>query len=210
MNEEKPIHDQENDSPGTGNPDPSVEGTSAQADVAQLQKELEETRAKCQTYLDLAQRAQADFLNYKRRVEQERSDFMRSARAETILKMLPTLDDLERAVQSVPAQLAESDWVQGIILIERKLRATLETEGVKRIEAVGEPFDPWKEEALVHEPSEKFAQGMVSRVFRTGYVLDGRVIRPAQVIVSSGPPETAEETAADRADQDPSSPGGQK
>lgn len=165
---------------------------SANAELDQLKRELNDTRSKCQTYLDLAQRAQADFVNYKRRVEQERGDFARSARADTILKVLPTLDDLERAVQSLPASLAESDWAQGIILIERKLRAVLDSEGIKRIEAVGEPFDPWKEEALIHEPSQQFPSGTVSRVFRSGYTMDGRVIRPAQVVVSSGPPGEAE------------------
>ncbi len=164
-------------------------------EVTRLKQELEDARGKCQTYLDLAQRAQADFVNYKRRVEQERSDFVRNARADAILKILPVLDDLERAVQSLPSDLAGSDWAQGVVLIERKLRAALETEGVKRIEAVGEPFDPWKEEALVHEPSDQFPQGTVSRVFRTGYSLDGRVIRPAQVVVSSGPPPEPEEAS---------------
>ena len=183
--------------PGDANQRPrpaatNAEESAAAAEVEQLRRELDETRSKCQTYLDLAQRAQADFVNYKRRVEQERGDFARNARADTILKVLPTLDDLERAVQSLPASLAESDWAQGVALIERKLRAVLENEGIKRIEAVGEPFDPWKEEALVHEPSHQFPSGMVSRVFRSGYTLDGRVIRPAQVVVSSGPPSAAD------------------
>lgn len=183
--------------PGDANQPPrpaatDAEESSATADLEQLRKELDEARSKCQTYLDLAQRAQADFVNYKRRVEQERGDFARNARADTILKVLPTLDDLERAVQSLPSSLAESDWAQGVALIERKLRAVLENEGVKRIEAVGEAFDPWKEEALVHEPSQQFPSGMVSRVYRSGYTLDGRVIRPAQVVVSSGPPSEAD------------------
>jgi len=138
-------------------------------------------------------------------VEQERGDFARNARADTILKVLPTLDDLERAVQSLPASLAESDWAQGIALIERKLRAVLENEGIKRIEAVGEPFDPWKGEALVHEPSQQFPSGTVSRVFRSGYTLDGRVIRPAQVVVSSGPPSEAA-PQRERGTQEGSSP----
>ncbi|MGH2460826.1 MAG: nucleotide exchange factor GrpE [Chloroflexota bacterium] len=166
---------------------PDAEASSATTELDQLRKELDDARAKGQTYLDLAQRAQADFVNYKRRIEQERSDFARNARADTILKVLPTLDDLERAVQSLPPALAESDWAQGIALIERKLRAVLESQGIKRIEAIGEPFDPWKEEALAHEPSVQFPAGTVSRVYRSGYTLDGKVIRPAQVVVSSGP-----------------------
>jgi molecular chaperone GrpE len=188
MSEEKYAHDD-----AAHQPDKAAEGPATTDEVARLKQELEDARAKCQTYLDLAQRAQADFINYKRRVEQERSDFVRNARAEAILKVLPVMDDLERAVQSLPRDLAESDWAQGVVLIERKLRASLETEGVKRIEAVGEPFDPWKEEALVHEPSTDFPPGTVSRVFRTGYSMDGRVIRPAQVVVSSGPPPVPDE-----------------
>ncbi|HLG50696.1 MAG TPA: nucleotide exchange factor GrpE [Chloroflexota bacterium] len=159
------------------------------SEIAQLRKELEEARSRCQTYLDLAQRTQADFVNYRRRIEQERNDFIRSARAEAILKILPALDDLERAVQAIPPEIAGSEWVQGIVLIERKIRTALEAEGVKRIEAVGKPFDPWTEEAVVHEPSTEYAPGIVSRVYRTGYSLDGRVIRPALVVVSSGPPD---------------------
>ncbi len=202
------------DAPKPGAPQPSEapeaagEEASTVDELTQLKQELEDARAKCQTYLDLAQRAQADFVNYKRRVEQERSDFVRNARADAILKILPVLDDLERAVQSLPPDLVESDWAQGVVLIERKLRAALETEGVKRIEAVGEPFDPWKEEALLHEPSDEFPQGTVSRVFRTGYSMDGRVIRPAQVVVSSGPPPEPDETPARGAADDARSSGG--
>ncbi len=157
-----------------------------------LERELEEVRSKASTYLDLAQRTQADFVNYKRRVEQERSDYARSARADVILKILPVVDDLERAVESLPPNLASSDWVQGIVLIDRKLRSALEGLGVKRIEAVGKPFDPWQEEAVAHEPSAISPAETVIRTVRNGYTLDGRVIRPAQVIVSSGPAEKAE------------------
>lgn len=185
-----------------GQSGPSAEGCST-TDVEQLKQELEEARSKSQTYLDLAQRTQADFVNYRRRIEQERSDFVRSARADIILKVLPTLDDLERAVQSLPAELESSDWAQGIVLIERKLRAALETEGLKRIEAVGKPFDPWTEEALLHEPSTTFPPGVVSQVYRTGYSLDGRVVRPAQVVVSSGPPPTPDQPVTGESSERP-------
>ncbi len=158
-------------------------------EVEQLEKELEETRAKAQSFLDLAQRTQADFVNYKRRIEQERSEFARNARADVIVKLLPIIDDFERAVASLPESLASSDWAQGIVLIERKLKAALEAMGVKPIEPVGKPFDPWEEEAVLHEASEKYPADTVTQVLRTGYTMDGRVIRPAQVVVSSGPPE---------------------
>jgi molecular chaperone GrpE len=157
--------------------------------VADLERELDESRSKAHTYLDLAQRAQADFVNYKRRVEQERGDFARSARADIIRKILPAIDDFELAVESLPPDLASTDWVQGVVLVERKLRSALDNLGVKRVEVVGKPFDPWQEEAVLHEPSTTYPPETVTRVVRPGYSLDGRVIRPAQVIVSSGPPE---------------------
>jgi len=163
--------------------------TATHEDVAQLKSELEDARTKGQSYLDLAQRTQADFVNYKRRIEQERSDFARASRAEVVLKVLPALDDLTRAVAHLPPDLQGSDWAQGVVLIERKLRNAIEALGVKPLDVLGKPFDPWQEEALMHEPSAEHAAETVTGVVREGYALDGKVIRPAQVIVSSGPPE---------------------
>jgi molecular chaperone GrpE len=156
-----------------------------------LERELDEARSKASTYLDLAQRTQADFVNYKRRVEQERGDYARAARADIILKFLGPLDDLARAVDSFPANVAGSDWAQGIGLIDRKFRSALENLGVRPVEVVGKPFDPYQEEAVAHEPSTTQPAETVTRVVRPGYSLDGRMIRPAQVVVSSGPPDDA-------------------
>lgn len=172
-------------------PEEAVNPEENVADCAQLEHDLAEARDKAQSYLDLAQRTQADFLNYKRRVELERSEFARSARADTLLKVIPVIDDLDRAVEALPPDLAGSDWVQGIVLIDRKLRSTLESLGLQRIAATGAPFDPWTEEAVLHEPSGTVPAGSVIQVIRPGYSLDGKVIRAAQVIVSSGPPEQA-------------------
>ena len=171
-------------SPADGN----ESAPNADPTAEQLQKDLQEAQEKGQTYLDLAQRTQADFVNYRRRVEQERADYIRSARADAIQRILPTLDDLERAVQSVPPDLTRSDWVQGILLIEKKLRAALESEGVRPIEATGKVFDPYEQEAVAHEPSTEVATGLVTRIWRPGYTVNGKIIRPAQVVVSSGPP----------------------
>jgi molecular chaperone GrpE len=187
----QPQNDVEPETSASGAAESAVPGAGGASVPPQTEESnaLAEAREKAQTYLDLAQRTQADFVNYKRRVEQERSDYARSARADIILKIIPTLDDLERAVASRPDELAKSDWAQGVTLIERKLRASLESLGLKRIEAVGQPFDPWQEEAVLHEPSVNYPPGTVIQVVRPGYTLDGRVIRPAQVIVSSGPPD---------------------
>ncbi len=170
---------------------PSASGGSAdeRSPMENRDEELASAQAKAQTYLDLAQRTQADFVNYKRRVEQDRSDYARSARADILMKFLPVIDDFDRAVENLPANLASNEWVQGVALIQRKLHAALEQLGVRPIEGVGKPFDPYQEEAVLHEPSAEDLPETVTRIVRSGYVLDGKVIRPAQVIVSSGQPD---------------------
>ena len=141
---------------------------------------------------DLLHRVQADFVNYKRRVEQEREQRGKFANRELILKILPTLDDLQRALRSVPQDMAETDWVSGMALIERKLVATLEAEGLERMDAEGQEFDPREHEAVFCDECSQVDRDVVKSVVRDGYRLHGMVIRPAQVVVSKAreiPPE---------------------
>ena len=148
--------------------------------------EPDDANTEVEEYRDLLQRLQADFINYKRRVEREREDERKSANRELILKLLPTLDDFACALGTVPHETADADWVEGIALIERKLIATLEEEGLMRIDAEGEEFDPWEHEAVFCEESPDHDDGKVNAVIKDGYKLHGRVIRPAQVVVSKG------------------------
>jgi molecular chaperone GrpE len=137
-------------------------------------------------YRDLLHRRQADFVNYKRRVEREREEQARSANSALILKLLPVLDDFARALGTMPQEMADADWVKGMALIKRKLMATLEEEGLKRIEAEGKDFDPWEHEAVFCEGSSDHDEDKVRAVLRDGYKFHDRVIRPAQVVVSKG------------------------
>lgn len=148
--------------------------------------EPEKTNTEVEEYRDLLQRLQADFINYKRRVEREREEQTKSATRELILKLLPVLDDFARALGSVPQNMADADWVQGMAFIERKLMAILEEEGLKRIDAEGKEFDPWEHEAMFCEESSDHDEGKVKAVLRDGYKLHDRVIRPAQVVVIQG------------------------
>lgn len=148
--------------------------------------QLEQPNTEVEEYRDLLQRLQADFVNYKRRVEREREEQTKSANRELILKLLPVLDDFARALGTVPEEMADADWVQGMALIERKLRATLEEEGLERIDAEGRDFDPWEHEAVFCEHSSDHDEGKVKAVLRDGYKLYDRVIRPAQVVVAKG------------------------
>ena len=144
---------------------------------ASLEEELAAERQKAAEYLANWQRAQADFINYKRRIEQERADFNKFANANLILSLLPILDDLGRALGVVPsAKSAKHSWLEGIKLIDNKLRATIQAQGLTPIEALGEPFDPNYHEAI---RQDKGKDGIVIEEFQKGYMLGDRVLRPA-------------------------------
>jgi molecular chaperone GrpE len=136
-----------------------------------------------QRYLDNWRRAEADFENYRKRIEQERAETARFASTAVILNILPVLDDLDRAFKSIPEKLAHLTWTDGIRIIHRKLQATLEAQGVTEIKALGESFDPSIHEAVGQAAGE---DGKVIEEAQKGYKLHGRVIRPAFVIVGNG------------------------
>jgi len=159
-------------------------------DIEALKQALAEEKEKAEGYLANWQRAQADFINYKRRSEQEKEEIGKFANAMLMLNLLPVLDDLERAFASIPPHLARLTWVDGIRLIERKLQASLEAQGLSPIKALGEPFDPKLHEAAMHA---KGKEGIVIEELQKGYKLQDRVIRPAMVVVGNGEEEEKKE-----------------
>ncbi len=169
------------------NSEPEAEVTEAE-DREALKQSLAEEKAKAEGYLANWQRAQADFVNYKRRSQQEREEVSKFANASLMFSLLPIVDDLERAFTSIPPNLARLTWVDGIRLIERKLQASLEAQGLSPIKTLGEPFDPNFHEAAMHG---KGKEGIVVEELQKGYKLQDRVIRPAMVVVGNG--EEAEE-----------------
>src|SRR4030042_1068857 len=116
---------------------------------------LAEEKKRAEEYLANWQRAQADFINYKRRTEQERLDFNSFANANLLCGILPVLDDFERALKAVPEEFAGEDWVEGVRLVEKKFRTILEVQGVKPIYALGEPFDPNFHESIRQEKGKE-------------------------------------------------------
>lgn len=166
-------------SPADGGP-PQAGAEPQEADAA---RQLAEAEEKAETYYRNWQRSAADFINYKRRVEQERSESARFASAALVINLLPVYDDLERAIDNLDAQLSGLNWVQGVVQIQRKFRNMLEAMGVTEIPAAGEPFDPAHHEAVANQPGE---EGRVLHVVQKGYKLGDRVIRPAMVIVGNG------------------------
>ena len=124
-------------------------------DIEALKQALAEEKEKAKGYLSNWQRAEADFINYKRRSEQEKEEISKFSTSMLMLKILPILDDLERAFASSPPRLAKLGWVDGIRLIDRKLRGSLEAQGLSPIQAVGEPFDPHQHEAIRQADGEE-------------------------------------------------------
>ncbi len=164
---------------------PETEAPEAEAveDIEALKKALAEEKAKAETNLAGWQRAQADFINFKRHSEEEKEQTSKYANSALVQDLLPVLDDLERAFTSLPPELAEVKWLDGIRLIEKKLRATLEAQGLAEIKAVGEPFDPRLHEAITQV---KGKEGIVIHELQKGYNFRDRVIRPSKVAVGNG------------------------
>jgi molecular chaperone GrpE len=152
-------------------------------DVDGLRARVREEQDKAQGYLTSWQRAAADYQNLKRRMEQERGETARLANASLVINLLPLIDDLERALRNVDANLAGLTWIDGVWLIYRKFQAILENAGVSEIAAEGQTFDPQVHEAIGEGPGE---DGRVVSVVQKGYKLGDRVIRPAMVIVGKG------------------------
>jgi len=160
----------------------STEQLAADAEREALEKQLEEAQSKASEYKDGWMRSQAEFQNYRKRIERDNEMMYATMKGDIIKKVLPVLDDLERALQNRPSN--SGAWVSGIELIQKKLLSVLDAEGVKRIEAVGAAFDPNFHEAISHEPSVGVKSGHVIAVVQNGYMLGERVIRPALVRVA--------------------------
>jgi molecular chaperone GrpE len=147
---------------------------------------LARTREHADENLRNWQRAAADFSNYKRRTEEERAAMGLMANAVLLGRLLAVIDDFDRALESVPEDIHEG-WLDGIRLVERKLQALLEAEGVKPIEAIGQPFDPNLHEAVVHEETTEHPDNTVIGEVQRGYLLRERVLRPSLVRVANNP-----------------------
>jgi len=156
--------------------------------IHDLEQQLETATGKADEHLYNWQRTAADFANYKRRTDEERASATRFSAALLIGKLLAVLDDLDRALANVPAD-ADDAWIEGVRLVERKLRGVLESEGVTPIEAVGKPFDPNLHEAVAHEETTDHPDNEVIGEVQRGYLLHDRVLRPSLVRVANNPKE---------------------
>ena len=175
---------------------------STQEELDQLRAAVQGSGKEMEHLMEQLQRAQADFINYKRRSEEEREEQQKYANSRLILKLLPMLDEFTLAINHADTSGAEDSWLDGIKLINRKLQSLLETENVSRVETEGREFDPFEHEAIGYQESDDHQEGQILTVVRDGYKLHGRIIRPATVILArrpdaketEGSPSTEKET----------------
>jgi molecular chaperone GrpE len=153
--------------------------------MQEAQAEREQLEAQAAENLDGWQRARAEFANYKRRVEAERAELAANAGAEALKRVLPAVDDFERAMQTLPDDLKDNPWVNGVLMVQRKLNSALEQSGITPIATnPGDAFDPNVHEAITPEDSDQFASGQIIGEAQRGYKLGDRVLRPVLVRVA--------------------------
>ncbi len=160
-------------------------GEAEQEETLDLPAQLAQARAQAEEYLEGWQRARAEFMNYRKRVEREREEVFQQATMNLLKQLLPIVDDMERAVENIPEDIANHSWAQGVVLIGQKFQALLDSSGLKEINAVGEPFDPTRHEAIGTDDCDNFESGHITEVLQKGYVYGDKVLRSALVRVAN-------------------------
>jgi molecular chaperone GrpE len=150
-------------------------------------EELEAARGEASRNWDLYLRAQADLENYRRRSQREKEDLAKFANEAIRREILPVMDNLERALQHAGSAQEAGGLVQGVEMTMEQLRKVLEKFGVKAIDAVGEPFDPARHEAMGQVETEEYPPNTVTQVLQGGYLLNERLLRPSLVMIAKAP-----------------------
>lgn len=151
--------------------------------------EIDEILREKDQFRTLAQRSQADLVNYRRRASEEKEEVRREANSRLLLNILSIVDSIEKAVELVPKDEVSQGWYEGLELVLRNVHKILESEGVTKIEAVGHDFEPIEFEAVLHEETLDVEEGQILSVLREGYKHRNRVLRAAQVTVAKKPQE---------------------
>jgi len=179
---EDPVRGQPGEDPGSLE-DPAEEEIVAETgaseeELAALRAELEAVRLERDEYLDALRRLKAEFENSRKRQERERSRLLETASERLVVELLPVLDNLDRALE------AEGDIREGVRATRDQLADVLVNEGLLPIASDGQPFDPNVHEAVMGQPSDEHEEGTILQTFQRGYVLNGKPIRPAKVVVA--------------------------
>jgi molecular chaperone GrpE len=164
-------------------PDAAESGGSPAKSSAELEEALAVASAERERVQERLLRLQAEFENFKKRTAREKADFLKFANEELLLKLLPVLDNLDRAIASVPGEGPCAPLREGVEITARLFRSVLERSGVTAVPALGQPFDPGVHQAVAQVEAAG-AENMVVEEVQRGYLLEGRVLRPAMVKVS--------------------------
>ena len=169
-------------------PPPEQTATDSNAEVERLKQELAQAK-------DQSLRAMAEFENTKKRLQRDKEEFVKFAAESMVRELLPVLDSLDQALVAVDKQRDADAIIKGVHLIHRQLLGLLHKEGVSRIPTVGEPFDPHRHEAVGHvEPSNGQADGAIAEEVHAGYLMRGKVLRPAMVKIAQTSQTDVEKT----------------
>lgn len=153
-------------------------------EITALKKELEKSQEENQKNYDLYLRSLAEFDNFKKRAARDKEEYSKFALLPLIQKLLPVVDDLERALAQFNSSQDLEGLSKGVEMITRSLQEIIKNEGVEPIESLGQAFDPQYHQPLMVEESDEHPENTVIEEFQTGYILHGRVIRPSLVKVS--------------------------
>jgi molecular chaperone GrpE len=168
--------------------DPSANEDSEQDPLAALQAQIESMTQERSALYDQLLRRQAEFENYRRRIDRERSESYARARAEVVLELLPVVDNFERAISSLEKSGGDAESLRhGVELIHKQFKDALTKFGLEPVESVGQAFDPHVHEAVTIEPTDKHKENTVIEEFQRGYKLGEKLLRPAKVKVASSP-----------------------
>ncbi len=193
-NEEKELLPEESEA--RENPSPSAEAEKVKEkeaeetvtiplkEYAAQMEQIDQLKKQAGELSDGWQRERADFSNYRKRIERDQDQTKQNILVEIIKKYLAIHDDINLALKNHPNHSDSQSWIDGIQLIDQKLRNILESEGVQRIPAENENFDPNRHEAIATEENSDFESGRVIEIVRQGYIIGDRVIRPARVKIA--------------------------
>lgn len=155
-----------------------------------LEEQLAAAKAEAASHYDRYVRAIADHENFRKRVAREKDELRQYAASRVLEDLLPALDNLGLGLSAADQPNATvKSLKEGVAMVQAQLKSTLEQHGLKEINPVGQTFDAHQHEALAQQPSAEVAEGIVLNVIRVGYSLNGRLLRPASVVVSSGAPK---------------------
>ena len=182
-----------------------VEQEVAGTDAESVEKEIQRLRVELDETQDRALRIQAELENYRKRVAREMQEERRYANLPVFRDLLPVWDNIQRAIEAAERTHQTASLLEGFKMVAGQLESVLRQHHCQRIEAMGEPFDPHLHEAISQQPSDAHSPNTVTAVAQTGFRLHDRVVRPAQVIVSTAAPGE-KQTPETEAENEPSEP----